>query len=82
MANAGVEYCFSCDSFPCARLNHLDKRYRARYGMSMIENLENMRRLGIRHFIRNEKERWNCPECGEIICVHQPQCLSCEYKWR
>jgi hypothetical protein len=77
-----VKYCFSCESFPCGRLNHLDKRYSVKYGMSMIENLENIRSLGIRRFVTNEKERWTCPECGETICVHEPQCLSCEYKWR
>ena len=76
------KYCFSCDSFPCARLNHLDKRYRTKYGMSMIDNLKTIREFGIRQFIRNEKERWACPECGEMICVHIPKCLSCEYKWR
>jgi hypothetical protein len=77
-----ARYCFGCDSFPCHRLNHLDKRYRAKYGMSMIDNLVSIRECGIRHFIRNEKERWTCPECGEIICVHKPQCLSCGHKWR
>jgi hypothetical protein len=77
-----VNYCFGCDSFPCDRLNHLDKRYRTKYGMSMIDNLVNIKKVGIRQFIRNEKERWTCPECGEIICVHRPQCLSCEHKWR
>ncbi len=53
---AKAKYCFCCDSFPCVRLNHLDKRYRTKYGMSMIDNLENIRKFGIRHFIRNEKE--------------------------
>ena len=75
IVNGEVKYCFSCDGFPCARLNHLDKRYRTKYGMSMIDNLENIRQFGIRHFIRNEKERWTCPQCGEMICVHNPQCL-------
>jgi predicted RNA-binding Zn-ribbon protein involved in translation (DUF1610 family) len=50
--------------------------------MSMMGNLEDIKRFGIRRFIRNEKERWACPECGEIICVHKPQCISCGYQWR
>jgi len=79
MNNAPAKYCFCCDSFPCARLNHLDKRYKTKYGMSMIDNLENIRKLGIRQFIRNEKERWKCPECGETLCVHKPQCLYCQH---
>jgi len=82
IVNAEVRYCFSCDSFPCNRLDHLDKRYRTKYGMSMIENLKNIRKFGIRHFIRIEKERWTCPECGKIICVHKETCIFCGYKWR
>ena len=82
IVNARVKYCFCCNSFPCVRLNHLDKRYRTKYGMSMISNLENIRQFGIRHFIRNEKERWSCPECGELLSVHKSQCLYCQHTWR
>jgi hypothetical protein len=77
-----TKYCSgSCDSYPCDRLKRLDKRYRTKYGMSMIDNLKLINELGIRHFIRNEKEKWICPECGEMICVHKAPCLSCGYKW-
>ena len=82
MVTAEVKYCFSCDSFPCARLKHLDKRYRSKYGMSMIDNLMDIRNFGIRHFIRGEKRKWTCPECGGLLCVHKPQCLYCEHRWR
>ena len=81
-AEGKFKYCFKCDSFPCSRLNHLDKRYRAKYGMSMIDNLNNIKNLGVRQFIRNEIERWICPECGGMICVHKPACIYCNYEWR
>jgi hypothetical protein len=81
IVQGGATYCFSCYSFPCVRLKRLDKLYRARDGMSMVDNLENTRKFGIRHFIATEKVRRTCSECGEIICVHKPQCLSCEHKW-
>jgi hypothetical protein len=70
-------YCFECDEFPCRNLKHLDKRYRTRYSMSMIENLENIRELGIRRFVKNEKVRWACSECGGTICVHKGYCYTC-----
>jgi hypothetical protein len=74
-------YCSnSCDIFPCARLKQLDKRYRVKYGMSMIDNLSMINKFGIRYFIRSEKEKWSCPKCGETICVHKPVCLSCGFK--
>ena len=78
-----LKYCSDrCNTFPCARLKQLDKRYRAKYGMSMLANLKMINELGIRHFIRNEKTRWICPGCGEILCVHRPDCLSCGHKWQ
>ena len=77
-----ADFCFSCDSFPCTRLKQLDKRYRTRYGMSMLENLESIRQDGIETYVNNENRRWKCPGCGEIICVHKPQCLSCGHKWQ
>ena len=82
IARGRIKYCFGCDNFPCARLNHLDMRYRTKYGMSMIENLNAVRRLGIRHFIENEKKRWACPECGGLLCVHKSECMYCQHVWR
>jgi hypothetical protein len=82
LVKGGLKYCFSCPSYPCARLRRLDKRYRARYGMSMIGNLESIRILGVRQFVEAEDARWTCPRCGEMICVHKPQCLSCGHMWR
>ena len=77
-----AKYCFSCDTFPCDRLNHLDKRYRTKYGMSMIENLAHIKKFGIRHFIKNEQEKWTCRECSQLLCVHKPHCLFCGHTWR
>jgi len=75
-----VKYCFGCEKYPCARLKQLDKRYRTKYGMSMIENLERIREVGIRKFVREEKERWACAECGRVVCVHREECLFCGRK--
>jgi len=46
----------------------------------MIENLENIRDYGIREFIKIEKSRWKCPECGKILCVHREDCEYCGAK--
>jgi len=82
IASGEIKYCSdSCGRFPCAKLKQLDKRYRTKYGMSMMDNLEVINDLGIRQFIRNEKGKWLCPECGEMICVHRPACISCGFKW-
>jgi hypothetical protein len=58
-------------------LKHLDKRYRTKYEMSMIENLGNIKNFGIRKFLKNEDVRWTCSQCGGTICVHKKYCIDC-----
>lgn len=60
-----------CSRFPCSRLNQLDKRYRTKYDMSMIENLEMIQEEGIKNFIENEKKRWI--KDHRIFCVHRKE---------
>jgi hypothetical protein len=71
-------FCYECKSFPCKRLKQLDKRYRTKYKMSMIENLENIKKSGLDAFIDTEKERWKCSNCGGTICVHRGYCIKCK----
>ena len=71
------KYCYECDTFPCARIKRLDKRYRTKYEMSMIENLEYIRENGVSKFIEREITRWKCPKCGGVICVHHRKCYTC-----
>jgi hypothetical protein len=69
-----------CYKYPCLRLKNLDKRYKNKYGMSMIENLENIKKIGIRDFVKSEKDKWKCKKCGSVICVHRSFCLKCGEK--
>ncbi|WKY43124.1 DUF3795 domain-containing protein [Eubacteriaceae bacterium ES2] len=73
-----VRFCFECPEYPCKSLKNLDKRYRLKYHMSMIENLESIRKSGIEAFLKNETEKWACPKCGKMICCHNGLCLSCD----
>lgn len=66
----------SVPKFLCARLRQLDKRDRAKYGMSMMENLERIRDMGLDEFVAHERVRWVCAECGGILCVHRTDCIS------
>jgi hypothetical protein len=77
LANGRVQYCYECADFPCRSLQHLDKRYRALYRMSMIENLEHIRRDGVQKFLEIEAKKWRCPECGGVVCCHNGICFSC-----
>jgi hypothetical protein len=70
-------YCSACAEFPCQRLAQLDKRYRTKYHMSMLDNLAAIRKDGIRAFVKAERERWTCKACGGTIDVHHSRCSVC-----
>lgn len=66
----------------CRRLKDMDKRYRANYGMSMLENLDNIKKNGMKSFLESEEKKWNCKNCGALLCVHNPVCTRCGAEWR
>jgi hypothetical protein len=85
-----IRFCHECGDFPCSRLIDLDHRYRTKYHLSMIENLEFIKDHGIESFLAQEEAKWRCPECGGRICCHNGLCLSCgldhlrknkKYRW-
>ena len=78
----GGDFCAGCARLPCERLRNLDKRYRLKYGMSMIENLQSIAADGLASFLEREKRKWTCPGCGATICVHEAACLVCGRPWR
>jgi hypothetical protein len=78
LANGSVRFCFECQSFPCKRLKALDKRYRTKYHMSMIENLNFIQENGLEMFQEKEAASWRCPTCDNLICCHNGLCLQCD----
>ena len=74
-----IQSCHQCDTMPCKNLDHLDRRYRERYGMSMIENLKMLKAKGMDEFLVSQAEKHRCPSCEDVVCVHDGKCYSCNY---
>jgi hypothetical protein len=74
------EFCFECSNIPCKRLKNLDKRYRTKYHMSMLENLDFIKENGIKLFLEKEKQKWKCPKCNGIVTCHSSTCLNCGFE--
>jgi hypothetical protein len=81
LVGGGFKYCYECDIFPCELVKHLDKRYRTKYAASPIANLNSIQENGIDQLVQSEEIKWTCPECGAILCMHKPECLSCGCRW-
>lgn len=75
--NNEVRFCYECEKFPCQYLQHIDKRYRLNYRMSLIENLEFIREKGINKFLEKENKKWRCSYCDGYISCHNGLCFNC-----
>ena len=73
-----IEFCFECEKYPCERLRRFDRRYRRTYGISPIENLEDIRAKSIASFLRKQREKHGCAMCGGMISVHNKKCFVCD----
>ncbi|UOO36939.1 DUF3795 domain-containing protein [Oscillospiraceae bacterium CM] len=85
-----VRFCFECKKYPCKRLKSLDTRYRTKYHMSMIDNLDCIKEDGMQTFLQQQEAQWRCRTCGSPICCHNGLCLTCnvdilqqkkKYRW-
>jgi hypothetical protein len=77
LARKEIDFCFECGKMPCPDLLRVDKLYRTRYGMSPVANLEFIRTKGMAAFLRRQKKDHACPECGNLVCVHNGKCYAC-----
>lgn len=78
LAKGSIRFCYECESYPCKRLKALDKRYRTKYHMSMMENLDYIKEFGMEKFLMKEGDKWKCTKCGGTICCHNGLCLNCD----
>ncbi|MCU4176582.1 DUF3795 domain-containing protein [Carboxylicivirga sp. N1Y90] len=78
LAKTTSGFCYECGKYPCSRLKRLNTRYRTKYGMSMLDNLNFITGKGMQSFLENEQSRWACENCGAGLSVHRPFCLECK----
>ncbi|WP_222621162.1 DUF3795 domain-containing protein [Butyricimonas hominis] len=74
---SGGHYCHECEKFPCLSVKGLDKRYRTNYGISLIDNLRRVQEVGEVRFLEEEREKWRCKVCGNVLSVHLKACMFC-----
>ena len=47
------------------------------FDMSTIDNLKDIKENGMDSFLQKQEEKYKCPKCGGVICVHNGKCYSC-----
>ncbi len=75
----GYDFCDQCPDYPCADVMEKENRYTSQYPLceSPLQNLRDIRKLGMEAFLAREREMWSCKACGGAICVHTGVCNGC-----
>ena len=76
-AAQGIASCFQCAHFPCKQVKALDKSYRTRYGVSLVESGKQAQALGIEAFLISQTAQYTCPTCKGLISLHEGDCSEC-----
>ncbi len=76
-AEREVVYCSDCPDFPCTVIKRLDRSYRQRYAVNLVEDARQRQALGVDAYLLEEKMRWTCAACGGVVSLHDRVCSQC-----
>lgn len=76
--NANASFCYECSLYPCSQINRMDNRYRINYEMSVKENLERIKKIGVELFMKEQYEKYRCSTCDDLISIHNRKCFKCD----
>lgn len=72
-----TQSCHQCDVMPCKNLDRLDKRYRERYGMSMVENLKMLKAKGMASLWKTKLRSTDAPTAEtRFVCMMENATLA------
>ena len=59
----GVDHCYECAGYPCARLVAFRNDECAHHSV-VLKNQEAKREQGVGRWLEAQQARWSCPTCG------------------
>ena len=77
-ASGNAVFCFECNYYPCKQIDRMDDRYRKNYKMSIKDNLEYIKKMGLGKFIEAQYEKYRCSRCGGLRSIHNNKCFKCD----
>ena len=78
MGTSSAPFCFKCDQYPCDQIDRMDRSYRNSFGVSIRNNLDDIRTKGSAAFFEEQSEQYRCARCGDTISIHNRKCFSCD----
>ena len=71
-----LDSCFQCDDYPCARLVDFRNDEHPHHSI-VLQNLGQIQRVGLGHWLADQRARWSCPRCGSEFTWYDKSCGIC-----
>ncbi len=72
----GLTHCAMCNDFPCQQITDFKNDQFAHHS-EVLENIRYQKEIGIPKWVKDQQERWSCPNCGKSTEWYGPQCHHC-----
>jgi hypothetical protein len=76
-AKTKTRRCSECAEFACSRITDFNNDAMLHHD-EVLENLRQLRTMGIKDWAKHEEERWQCPKCQAKISWYEPECPKCK----
>jgi len=76
---ASSKRCSDCSEFACSRITGFNNDGMLHHG-EVLENLRQLKTMGIKNWAKHEEDRWRCPQCQAAIAWYDPACSKCGTK--
>ncbi len=71
-----VEFCFGCSEYPCDKLQTFKNDDNPHHSV-ILKNLESLKKKSLESWLKSQKDRWSCPECGTPFSWYDKECQEC-----
>ena len=77
IAKTKTRRCSECAEFACSRITDFNNDGMLHHA-EVLENLRQLRTMGIKDWAKHEEERWRCPKCQATVSWYDPECSKCK----
>jgi len=71
-----VARCSDCPDFPCSRISNFNNDGMLHHA-EVLQNLRQIREMGIKKWAKYEEECWRCPQCRMPMSWYDSKCSKC-----
>ncbi|MRR18183.1 MAG: DUF3795 domain-containing protein [Deltaproteobacteria bacterium] len=74
-----LEHCIDCAQYPCKIYSSWQSaaKFLVPHSRDAVPSLETIRRDGVASWLRAQRKRWSCPDCGAPFSWYAPTCYTC-----